>query len=65
MKAGQFRELSSQELVQKEKGFKKELFKLNFQKKIGNVEKPSRFKVLKRDIARILTVLQERALEEK
>jgi large subunit ribosomal protein L29 len=65
MKASKFRELSSEELVQKEKTFKKELFDLNFQRKTGNVEKPSRFRMLKKDIAKILTVLRERALETK
>jgi len=65
MKANKFRELSSEELVDKEKAFKKELFDLNFQRRVGNVEKPSRFRVLKRDIARIFTILRERALEDK
>lgn len=65
MKANKFRELSSEELVQKEKSFKKELFDLNFQRKMGNVEKPNRFRLLKRDIARIFTILRERELEDK
>ena len=65
MKADQLRELSSEELVGKEKDFKKELFDLNFQRKIGNVDKPGRFRVLKRDIARVYTILRERQLEEE
>ena len=65
MKVNQLRELSSEELVEKEKGFKKELFDLNLQRKIGNVEKPGRFRVLKRDIARLYTILRERQLEDK
>lgn len=65
MKPGKLRELSSEELVQKEKVFKKELFDLNFQRKMGNVEKPNRFRMVKRDIARIFTILRERELEEK
>lgn len=65
MKADQLRELSSEELVGKEKDFKKELFDLNFQRKIGNVDKPGRFRVLKRDIARVCTILRERQLEEE
>jgi large subunit ribosomal protein L29 len=64
MKANKFRELSSEELVQKERAFKKELYDLNFQRKTGSVEKPSRFRMLKRDIAKILTVLRERELEK-
>ena len=65
MKVNQLRELSSEELVEKEKGFKKELFDLNFQRKIGNVEKPGRFRVLKRDIARVYTILRERELDDQ
>jgi large subunit ribosomal protein L29 len=65
MKPNELRELSSEELIQKEKAFKKELFSLNFQRKMGNVEKPNRFGVLKRDIARIFTILRERDLEKK
>ena len=65
MKVSKFRELSSEELIQKEKAFKKDLFGLNFQRKMGNVENPSRFRILKRDIAKILTILRERELEEQ
>jgi large subunit ribosomal protein L29 len=65
MKPSQLRELSSEELIQKEKAFKKELFSLNYQRKMGNVEKPDRFRMLKRDIARIFTILREREMEEK
>jgi large subunit ribosomal protein L29 len=65
MKADKLRELSSEELLQKEKAFKKDLFDLNYQRKMGNVEKPHRFRALKRDVARIFTILLERASEEK
>ena len=64
MKVKELRGLNSDELVQKETTFKKELFDFNFQRKTGNVEKPSRFRVLRRDIARIATILRERAIEE-
>ena len=65
MKADKLRELSSDELIEKEKSFKKELFDLNFQREAGNVEKSGRFRVLRRDIARICTILRERELESK
>jgi len=65
MKADKLRELSSEELADKEQIFKKELFDLNFQRKLGNVEKPGQFRVLKRDIARVHTILREREIEEK
>jgi large subunit ribosomal protein L29 len=65
MKAKQLRELNSDELRQKAKAFKKELFDLNYQRRMGNVEKPGLFRMLKRDIARMATILRERDLEKK
>ncbi len=64
MKIKDLRQLSDEELIQKEKEFKKELFTLNYQRKLGNVEKPGRFKVLRRSIARIETLLTERRKNE-
>ena len=60
MKAKQLRELNSDELSQKAKALKKELFDLSYQRRMGNVEKPDRFRMLKRDIARMATILRER-----
>ncbi len=65
MKIKELQGLSSEELVQKQKDFKKDIFDLNYQRRMGNVEKPSRFRVLKRDIARIMTVLRERELQNE
>ena len=62
-KAKDLRLLSSDDLKQKNKDLKKDLFGLNYQRKLGMVEKPSRFKTIKMDIARIRTVLRERELE--
>ncbi len=60
MKANQLRELSDQELMQKEKELKEELFNLRFQRAIGQLENIMRLTQIKRDIARIKTVLRER-----
>lgn len=65
MKAKELRELSSQDLVAKERAFKKELFDLRNLNRVGKVEKPSRFRELRRDIARILTILKEREIDER
>ncbi len=59
------RELNSEELVKKSKDLKKELHDLNYQRKMGNVEKPARFKALRKEIARGLTILRERELEDE
>lgn len=65
MKTKELRELSKEDLLQKEKNLKKELFDLHFHKRMGTVEKPSRFKALKKEIARIFTILRERELENE
>ena len=53
----EFTNLSIDELIQKEKALREELFKLNQQRYAGRVEKPHMFKRVKKDIARILTIL--------
>jgi large subunit ribosomal protein L29 len=57
MKTKELRNLSKEELLQKEKALKEELFKLNMQRYGGRVDKPHMFSLLKRDIARIKTIL--------
>jgi len=61
MKIQDLRNLSKEELLQKERSLKEELFKLNMQRYGGRVEKPHLFSLIKRDIARIHTVLSETA----
>jgi len=60
MKAKQLRELSIEELKEKEKKLRQELFKLNQSRFSGKVDKPHMFKLLRKDIARIQTVLVEK-----
>ncbi len=60
MKIKELKDLSVEDLAAKEKQIKKELFGLNNQRQLGRVEKPALFKKAKKDIARILTVLNER-----
>jgi large subunit ribosomal protein L29 len=60
MKIQELRNLSKEELLQKEKAFKEELFKLNLQRYAGRVEKPHMFSLIKKDIARINTILNEK-----
>jgi len=49
--------LSRDELLEKEKNLKEELFKLNQGRYSGRVEKPHMFSQVKRELARIATVL--------
>lgn len=65
MKTSELRNLSSQELSQKEQDLHKELFKLEFQRRMGRVEKPHLFKQIKRDIARIKTILNQPSLQKE
>jgi large subunit ribosomal protein L29 len=60
MKIQELRNLSREELLQKEKALKEELFKLNLQRYGGRVEKPHMFSLIKKDIARIETLLNEK-----
>ena len=60
MKPLELRNLSKDELLDKEKGLHTELAKLNTQRYTGNVEKPHKFALVKRDIARIRTILNEK-----
>ena len=57
MKIQDIRDLSMQELEDKVKDLKEELFNLRFQSAINQLENPMRIKAVKKDIARILTVL--------
>uniref|UniRef100_A0A7V4JQA1 Large ribosomal subunit protein uL29 n=1 Tax=Thermodesulfobacterium geofontis TaxID=1295609 RepID=A0A7V4JQA1_9BACT len=62
MKAGELRELSIPELKEKLSQLREELFNLRFQKTIHKLENPMRIRQVKRDIARILTILKEKEL---
>ena len=52
--------LSSSELLEKERTLKEELFKLNLQRYSGRVEKPHMFSLVKREIARVKTVINSK-----
>ena len=60
MKATEIRELSAEQLQAKLKELKEELFNLRFQLAINQLENPHRITAVKRDIARIMTVLNEK-----
>ncbi len=60
MKAKDLRQLSSEELESKYEELSEQLFKLRIQKTIGQLDNPAKIKQVKRDIARILTILRER-----
>ena len=61
MKAKELRQLSEGELLIKEKELGEELFNLRFQHATGQLENVMRIPQVKRDIARVKTVLKEKA----
>jgi large subunit ribosomal protein L29 len=60
--AAELRGMSRSELDQKVKELKEELFTLRFQGATGQLESHGRLRTVRKDIARIYTVLQERVL---
>ena len=63
MKASELRELTVEELQAKLKDLKEELFQLRFQLAVNQLDNPMRISALKKDIARINTILRQRELE--
>ncbi len=62
MKAKELRDLEGPELTKKLDGLKEELFNLRFQLATNQLENPMRIREVRRDIARIKTILREREL---
>ena len=63
MKAKEIREMSLVELNQKLRDLKAELFNLRFQLAVNQLDNPMRIKAVKKDIARIQTVIREQELK--
>ena len=61
MKTKDIRNMTEQEINAKIADLKEELFNLKFQAALGNIEKPARMNEIKRTIARMKTVLTEKA----
>lgn len=62
MKIQDIRDLSTQELEDKIKDLKEELFNLRFQNATNQLENPMRIVSVKKDIARVKTVLKEKEI---
>ncbi|MBQ2151837.1 MAG: 50S ribosomal protein L29 [Clostridia bacterium] len=63
MKASEIRDMTAEELQDKLKTLKEELFNLRFQLAINQLDNPMRIKAVKKDIARVYTVIREQELE--
>ncbi|MBS4201556.1 50S ribosomal protein L29 [Bacillus sp. FJAT-49732] len=63
MKANEIRDLTTAEIEQNVKSLKEELFNLRFQLATGQLENTARLREVRKDIARMKTVIRERELE--
>ena len=60
MKVAQIRELSVDELHTREKDLDDQIFRLRIQKSMGQLEAPARVRELRKDLAKIKTILREK-----
>ncbi len=64
MKIEEIRDKSVEELQRESHDLRRALFNLRLQKAIGQLEKPHKLREARRDLARVLTVLRQRAAGE-
>lgn len=64
MDVKKIRDLSTEEIIKKIEEDKEELFNLRFQAATGNLEKPSRITELRKEVARMKTIIRERELQK-
>ncbi len=65
MKVGEIRELSVDELRAREQDLGDQLFRLRIQKSMGQLEAPVKVRLVRRDLAKVKTVLRERENESR
>lgn len=59
MKTSEIRELRPDEMQRKAEDLRQELFNLRFQHETGQLENPQKIKLVKKDIARLKTIMRE------
>ncbi|MFY0930245.1 MULTISPECIES: 50S ribosomal protein L29 [Lactobacillus] len=64
MKAKDIRALTTDQMLEKEKQYKGELFNLRFQQATGQLENTARLRQVRKNIARIKTILSEKELSK-
>jgi large subunit ribosomal protein L29 len=65
MKPSDLKALTIDELKKKEQDLRRELFNLRFQQATGEIENPIRLCVVRKDIARVLTIMTEKLNKDK
>ena len=61
MKIGEIRELAVDELRAREKDLDDQLFRMRIQKSMGQLEAPAKMRIVRKDLARIKTILRQKA----
>jgi len=61
MKASELRDLGVDELGARERDLADQLFRMRIQKSMGQLESPEKIRVVRRDLARVKTVLRQKA----
>ena len=61
VKASQLRDKTVTELLEQERTLREQIFKLRFQQATGQAENPARVRLVRRELARVLTVLHEKS----
>ena len=64
MEIKEIRNLSTEEIMKKIESNTEELFNLRFSQATGNLEKPSRIRELRKEVARMKTIIRERELNK-
>jgi len=64
VKAKEIRDMDEVEIAQKLDSFKQELFNLRFQQSTGEIENPLRIREVRKNIARIKTIIHERQIKK-
>lgn len=65
MKIKEIKELSKDELVARKRELRQESFHLRLQQQSGQLEKPSQIRAIRREVARLETVLSQRVTTKK
>jgi large subunit ribosomal protein L29 len=63
MKAAELRDLGADELGARERDLSDQLFRMRIQKSMGQLEAPEKLRVVRRDLARVKTVLRQKRTE--
>jgi large subunit ribosomal protein L29 len=60
MKAAELRDLTADDLRQREHDLEEQLFRMRLQKAMGQLEQPLKLRMMRRDLARVKTVLRQK-----